>query len=162
MTNLREELQVALALFPFWLGAFPAHAQTSDSGVEAHVVEAREVARSEYGLILHLDWRDVGGLATILERIRDRNAKAPIPEETLRAEVYRWGSVLGEIQLSIWSRAHWGPSREHNKAYSHSVYVPLEGGGWLESNEFDLAERLITAASSELTIRQTLTLHLLD
>lgn len=162
MTVLNKQFWVAVVPLAFTVAVPAAQAQRANSRVEAYVLEARTVAQSKYGLALHLDTRDLEGVAAILEDIRGRHAKTPLNDESLAAEVRRWGAVLGEIQLSIWGKAHWGPSKERNQAYSHSVYVPLEGGGWLESNEFDLVEGLITGKSSELMIRQILTLHFLD
>ena len=120
-------------------------------------------AMTEYGVELHLDTRDIVGVAAILGRVRDRHMKTPLSGKNLATEVRRWGAVLGEILRSKWKAAHWGPSKEHNREYLYSVYVPLEGGDWLESNEFDLAEEFITnTASTTLTIQQVLALHFVD
>jgi hypothetical protein len=134
-----------------------------DESVKAWVDDASAVARSEYRLELTLGSRDISRVSDILRTLRDRYAQQPLEVEALRQEVVRWGAVLGEIQGSHWSTAHWGRSKERNRAYGYSVYVPLEGGGWLESNEIDLAEGLITKAMfREMTIREALTLHFFD
>lgn len=153
---------VALTLVALIPSPLIGAAEGPSTAVSAYVAEAQSVALREHDVQLHLDSRDIAGLATILEQIRNRHMQVPLAEKALVAEVYRWGAVLGEIQRSHWKRAYWGRSRDRNRKYYYSVYVPLEGGDWLESNEFDLVEGFITKPTTDLTIQQTLWLHLLD
>ena len=54
-------------------------------------------------------------------------------------------------------------AKEHNLDYGYSMYVPLEGGTWLEANVFDFVEGLLTRPrTSTLTIEQTLSLYVVD
>jgi len=153
---------VALTLVALIPSPLIGAAEGPSAAVSKYVAEAQSVALREHHVQLNLDSRDIAGLATILEQIRNRHVQAPLTEKALVAEVFRWGAVLGEIQRSHWKKAYWGRSRDRNRKYHYSVYVPLESGDWLESNEFDLVEGFITKATTDLTIQQALWLHILD
>jgi hypothetical protein len=143
--------------------ALPARGgDSADRAIAAYVADARATAQSRYRVRLVLDTRDLDALAAILSSLQERHKRSPLSRAALVQETKRWGALLGEILRSIYDTAYWGGCKQYDHAYSYSLYVPLESGGWLEANVFDFAERLITGKNSKFTIRQELTLYLLD
>jgi hypothetical protein len=155
-------LLVAVAV----VAAVPSAQEAKDTDgalIAAYIADAKAVARSRYDREFYLDTRDVEALAAILEERRARYSRAPQPKATVTAEVKRWGAVLGEIVRSKWEAAHWARAKEQNLEYGYSMYVPLDGGTWLECNIFDFVEGLLTRPRiSKLTIEQALSLYIVD
>ena len=154
-------LAIALAL------ALPVSvaSQDLDAQVARALSDAKAVARSRTGLELQVEPDGTALLARILEALRSQHRRQPLSRSALREEVIRWGTALGEILRISYPEAHWAESNTHNRKYGRSVFVPLEGGGWLESDDLDLVEHLITGRGGVppgLPIETALNLHLLD
>ncbi len=133
--------------------------------VVAWLADARRVARSSHRTELFLDLRDADTLGPIVRRVHDRHASSPLTPNELHTEVSRWGAACGQVAGSLFSPCHWGPAKEHNLRYGYSMFIPLEGGGWIEDTCFEHIERLITEPepANGLTIEAALALgHFLD
>jgi hypothetical protein len=130
------------------------------------LTDAKRVARAEHGVSLFLDSRDADVLPTIVDRVRARHIQSPLAPDVLRSEVSRWGAACGQIVAAIFSPCHWGPAKDRNLGYGHSLWVPTGDGpdDWLEDDCFDLVERLITEPerADGLAPGRRLGLHFLD
>jgi hypothetical protein len=125
------------------------------------VVEARVVAKQR-GVCLELDDRDVPSLAKMLDDLRARWAAGKLSPAELGQEARLWSAVLGEIVKRVYPAAEWRRAQQRNRRCGISLYVPVEGGTWLESDECEMIERLIREPLKGITVEQRLTLHILE
>jgi len=146
------------ALVLLALAASARAVDQTPSAILADLDAARAAVRVRAGAELALNTEDVDVVASLLTALRQE----PLSPETLRREVRLWGAVVGEIRRRQYNEAYWGRPKEHNRRYSHSVYLPAERGGWIESDDFDLIEHLITKPLGKASIDVRLRLHFLD
>jgi hypothetical protein len=127
------------------------------------LLDAKRVARERHQIRLFLDQRDVDVLGGILQSVHDRHVHTPLNAAGLRAEVSRWGAVCSLMVSTIHSPCRWDKAKNRNLGYGHSLFVPLDDGGWTEDDCFDLVDSLIREGRrGRVTIEGQLTLHFLD